>query len=1460
MKKKRLLSLTMAVALLFGSAAVLPEGVFTENTSITASAAGETSGDYGYNVSWSLSEDGVLTISGTGEMYYLSSAPSDLSPFYNRTDIKSVVIESGVTSIGDYAFRGCTSLTSVTIPCSVTNINYEAFYGCSSLTSITIPNGVTTIDDQAFCECSGLTSITIPDGVTSIGDLAFYGCPSLERVYIPNSVTEIDTSTFGYYQEFKDNVLYINKVNELKIYCYAGSAAEEYAKDNDFEYILLHEAERVEAKPVTCTADGNIEYWTDGDKFYSDEQLTNEITKASTVIIATGHKFRDWTTISTDTVNDTETLQRSCSVCGEKETKTVPISNPTLNNFKFENNTDGTAAVTNYTGNDETVVIPEKTADGKTITKIGDNAFESCSSLKAVTIPAGINTIEKNAFDSCTNLESVIIPDSVTYIEEYAFFNCPNLKSVTIPKSVVSIGDYAFGFDSYHDRVEFFLISCYCDTAGETYAKNNNLSYDLLDNNYETGSDGPFDYMELEDGTVELTKYNRFEYNVTIPSMLGSKKVTSIGKGAFLGEYNLTSLTIPDGVTKIGDEAFLNTPLRSLTIPDSVISIGNKAFYQTSLTSITIPQNVKSIGSEAFYYCPNLQSVTILGSVESFGGRAFFNCIGLKSISFGNNIKNIGYESFAQCSSLERVNIPGNIKNIDQKAFANCSQLINVTLEKGVETIGRQAFDGCFALKSIIMQEGVTSIGDMAFYYCSSLESLSIPSSVKSIGTDAFEGTPWLAAQKEQPFFIINGLLISANSNECTGNVVIPDDVTAIGNYAFERCHYIKEVKIPSSVKSIGEGAFKDCLFMQKITIPDSVVSIRDEAFSGCVALESIVIPDSVKQIGKRAFYNDYFNNADLGNGVEIIDDEAFFCCMNIKSIKIPSSVKIIGESAFANTGLTNVVIPQSVTQIGRKAFGYKNDVRLSNFKISAYPDTAGEKYAKNYGFTLALVNNDFECQKLEDGTFKIVKYIGNGSAITIPSTIDGVKVTSIGDMAFNSCESLTSVTIENGITALGRGTFGLCKNLKSVTIPESITSLDDAVFAFSGLTSVTIPKSVNTIGDNVFYGCTSLKSVSIPFGVESIGDSAFRECSSLKSLTIPRSVTKIGLWVFNLCDNLTLNVYKNSTAEQYAKNYSIKYELIKAVNSVRLAGAGRYATAVEISKAGFPDGSNTVVLAYGLNYADALAGVSLAKAMNAPILLTNLKSLPVETLAEIKRLGATNVVILGGTGAVGAEVEAALKKEGLKTERIAGGTRFETATKIAEKMQQLSGKAPEDIFFVYAFNSADALSVSAVAAVKGAPVIYLKTKGELDDATAAYLASVKGKVKNAYVIGGEGVISDDMMKKAGDALGVKATRVFGKDRFATCVAVNDTFKDVLSGDTICVATGMDFPDALAGGVFAALNHAPLFLINGKVKSLTLSDTQKSYLKTKAPQKIYTFGGTGAVPDSHVQAVAAASV
>ena len=539
-----------------------------------------------------------------------------------------------------------------------------------------------------------------------------------------------------------------------------------------------------------------------------------------------------------------------------------------------------------------------------------------------------------------------------------------------------------------------------------------------------------------------------------------------------------------------------------------------------------------------------------------------------------------------------------------------------------------------------------------------------------------------------------------------------------------------------------------------------------------------------------------------------------------------------------------------------------------------------------------ADVSGDYEYKILDNGTAEITKYKGANGVVTIPSTIGGKKVTRIGDFAFSWCSTddtdLTSVTIPSSVTSIGSGAFYNCTSLTRVTMPSSVKSIGGSAFyecirlksvtipnnvtsiganAFEGcssLTSLTIPNSVISIGNEAFWCCANLKSVTIPSSVTSIDAYAFRDCTNLISVTIPGSVTSIGSGAFGLyydnnrpskVSNFTVYGEIDSVAQTYANGNG--YKFIAIPKSTRLAGKGRYETAAKISQASFTT-ADTVVLAYGLNYADALAGVSLATKLKAPILLTNTKTLDKTTLAEIKRLKAKNVIILGGTGAISTAVENSLKKEGLTTDRIFGASRFGTATAIAEKLND----APTDVFFVYAFNSADALSVSPIAACKNAPIIYLSTKGDLHPDTAAYLAKLKkaGCVKNAYVIGGEGVISDDMMNKAGNALGVAPTRVFGANRFATCVAVNEKFADVLNGDMLCVATGMDFPDALAGGVYAALNKAPLFLINGKLKTPKLTDEQKAYLKTKAATKITTFGGTGVVPDNHIEDIVKNSI
>ncbi len=327
-----------------------------------------------------------------------------------------------------------------------------------------------------------------------------------------------------------------------------------------------------------------------------------------------------------------------------------------------------------------------------------------------------------------------------------------------------------------------------------------------------------------------------------------------------------------------------------------------------------------------------------------------------------------------------------------------------------------------------------------------------------------------------------------------------------------------------------------------------------------------------------------------------------------------------------------------------------------------------------------------------------------------------------------------------------------------------------------------------------------------------------------------------------------------------YAAN-SATTEPVKNVEICRgrLAGQNRYSTATAISEASFEKTSN-VLLASGASYADALAGVVLAKKIEAPILLTAKDTLSAETLAEINRLGAKNVTILGGESAVSKAVEKTLTDKGCKVERIQGNTRYGTAADIANSVSS----DPTVLFFVYGLDYADALSVSPVASIMGAPIIYLTKDGNIEAETARYLAALKKKgcVKTAYVIGGENAVSKAMMQKAGSALGLtvdkQMIRISGANRYSTCTKVNSTFANIVKKDMICIATGLDFPDALAGGVLASLHAAPLFLVNGKA-SPSLSKEQKEYLSAKHPNSMAIFGGTGVVPDSTVGEINAAS-
>jgi len=288
-----------------------------------------------------------------------------------------------------------------------------------------------------------------------------------------------------------------------------------------------------------------------------------------------------------------------------------------------------------------------------------------------------------------------------------------------------------------------------------------------------------------------------------------------------------------------------------------------------------------------------------------------------------------------------------------------------------------------------------------------------------------------------------------------------------------------------------------------------------------------------------------------------------------------------------------------------------------------------------------------------------------------------------------------------------------------------------------------------------------------------------------------------------------------------------------------KLAGSNRYATAALVSKQCFPSISNTVILAAGDSYADSLVSAPLANAFNAPVLLTYKDMLPDATVKEMSRLGAAKAYLIGGEGVISKKVEDQLKAKGITPLRIHSSyvpDRYGTAVYVSANMDIARGKAPTDVFIAYANGYADTLAVSSIAAMKNAPILYINGSGLLDGSTKYYLDSIKGTLKNIYIIGGTGVISS----KAESTLAPYGTvkRLAGGNRYETCVAVNNYFSSILSGKSVCLTTGQNYPDALSGGVLAAKNKAPMMIVDS-----VLSAKQKSYLNAKAPSLFYTLGG-----------------
>ena len=279
----------------------------------------------------------------------------------------------------------------------------------------------------------------------------------------------------------------------------------------------------------------------------------------------------------------------------------------------------------------------------------------------------------------------------------------------------------------------------------------------------------------------------------------------------------------------------------------SISSIGHYAFCGCrALTSVTIPNSVTNIGNDAFCGCSGLIFVNIPNSVTSIGAYAFCRCRGLTSVTIPNSVISIGEFAFTACLGLTSVTIPNSVTSIGAYAFRDCSSLTSVTIPDSVISIGEFAFTACLGLTFVNIPNSVTSIGDGAFYNCSSLTSVAIPNSVTSIGEHAFDGCTSLKKVIVPDIAAWCGIdFANDDANPlCYAKHLYSDETTEITNLI-----------IPNSVTSIGDWAFCGCDGLTSVTIPNSVITIGDWAFHWCTGLTSVNIGNGVKSIGKDFAY-----------------------------------------------------------------------------------------------------------------------------------------------------------------------------------------------------------------------------------------------------------------------------------------------------------------------------------------------------------------------------------------------------------------------------------------------------------------------------------------------------------------------------------------------------------------------------------------------------------------------------
>lgn len=955
-------------------------------------------GTCGENLTWTIDQNQVLRIQGSGEMMVTSSIRK------HWEDVKTVEIGDGITNIDGFAFDECSNIEKIIIPESVTSIEYYAFCDCSSLKGIVLPEGITSIEKSTFSGCSSLESITIPESVTSIGESAFYHCDSLSGVTIPGNVESIGFAAFEYCSSLSDIEIPGN-VKRIENLVFSDCDLKEVRIHKGVEYI----------GNLVFASNKKLKYlFYEGTEAELDGIMENK-PSAQYHYETLDHVYENIGEIPPTCQETGNTKAEKCKFCGLIKYEGDELS---LAEHKFDRKS--------YSFDDATKTFMAKCAYGCGTTNTYKTEFETSDLL----IGGWIDNSKMWYVDSDYTLyiegEGSLSEFSELYIGDPEDDKTLDLNQYSIKKIV--LGKNIGGEQS---------------------------SSGFLDRFYD------FEILEIPDRadgvTIKIGEM-AFENHRAIRQVNLGKGVTGIGADAFSRCNNLSSVKIRGNIEEIGYRAFYDcNNLAEITLPDSVVSIGEEAFYSCgSLAEIVIPDSVTNIEDSAFRSCGKLENVTLSKNISNIGEYAFCGCGSLENITISGSGTSIGELAFCDCSGLKNITLSNGITSIGSNAFDDCKNLESITIPDSVTEYGDGVFDGCTSLKKAILSKNAETITTYMFYNCKNLEEVIIPEGVKYIQSSAFEKAGkcnalipmsvtrmesypggkltlpcrWafqygdLEINDEYTYYHENGpedfdednCSVCIRTGECGndatykltfhGKLTISGRGTAdyydsnreLTSVVVENGIYyatvdtsgekLKTVKIADSVKWI--NGFEGCSGLKTVTLGKNVEGDLSQGFRGDTSLETVTISDENP-------------NFTVKDGVVYSKDMSTLVLYPQNKqgevYELPSSVKTIDEEALTyNQNLKKIILPENLE------ITYQENRNLS-FANSKNLETV--VFCKNLTF--------------------------------IPSEL------------MRNCPALTELTIPDGVEEIWdnsvNGAFADCKNLRKVTLPASLKYIGDGAF-----------------------------------------------------------------------------------------------------------------------------------------------------------------------------------------------------------------------------------------------------------------------------------------------------------------------------------------------------------------------------------------------------------------------------